>query len=840
VNVGVPAPAGRSPRRLVRRVSAVVLVATTVVSAIVVGGPATADWTATVAPGSSTVVAAATVDPGPTPTTTVVDGDDVVVSWPSSALSSGTAVTTYTVTRYDAAGAAQRALAGCSGTVTTTSCTETNVPEGRWTHAVTPHVAENWVGAEGSHSSPVTVDVTPPTNALSLSQITGGASYTSGQLWYRGATAGSFRLRNDVRDAGSGPASSTTRALGGDTSGWDHVPSTVSTRSGGGYVSAPFSWRAGTSSQPAVTVTGRDVAGNTRTLSVPTRVDDTGPTGGAISYPDGFTPSLIVGVTVQPVTDAGTGTTNGGGRWLEKSTATMNGSACGDFGPFQTVLLNPAIAPWVQDVPVTSGACHRFRYRTTDNVGNETVTTSPGIVKVRNYQALVAGTSDLTNYWRLSDSGTALTDTGPSKTDGTYVGGPVQNTPGAIIGDADTAVTLDGVDDAATAPRRIANDFSLEVWFRSAQGLGTSDRWQDGAGLLSADAPGVTHDFGVSLMADGRVAAGTGAPDVTAVSDPGYDDGQWHHVVVTREQFASTLVLYVDGIARASITGGGQALSASATLTLGAIRPGVGHFAGSLDEAATYSVVLTAAQVSTHYAVGRPPYGDTTSLSVSDGAAFLSLADGLQRREATVFYRGAQGGSLQLTQAIDKTGAGSSASSTSSALGGDSAGWLHSPATVSAPGGGPFTSNVFTWSAGTSTEPTVTLTGLDDAGRTALTHVTFQLDDAGPTGGEISYADGTTTSGTVDVTVMPVDDAGAGATRGGGRWLQRATASFDGDRCGTFTAYQDHVVNPAVAPAVQSVPVQPGTCASFRYRFTDNLGNQTITTSPSIVSAASG
>jgi hypothetical protein len=420
------------------------------------------------------------------------------------------------------------------------------------------------------------------------------------------------------------------------------------------------------------------------------------------------------------------------------------------------------------------------------------------------------------------------------------VGGPVQNTPGAIIGDADTAVTLDGVDDAATAPRRIANDFSLEVWFRSAQGLGTSDRWQDGAGLLSADAPGVTHDFGVSLMADGRVAAGTGAPDVTAVSDPGYDDGQWHHVVVTREQFASTLVLYVDGIARASITGGGQALSASATLTLGAIRPGVGHFAGSLDEAATYSVVLTAAQVSTHYAVGRPPYGDTTSLSVSDGAAFLSLADGLQRREATVFYRGAQGGSLQLTQAIDKTGAGSSASSTSSALGGDSAGWLHSPATVSAPAGGPFTSNVFTWSAGTSTEPTVTLTGLDDAGRTALTHVTFQLDDAGPTGGEISYADGTTTSGTVDVTVMPVDDAGAGATRGGGRWLQRATASFDGDRCGTFTAYQDHVVNPAVAPAVQSVPVQPGTCASFRYRFTDNLGNQTITTSPSIVSAASG
>jgi hypothetical protein len=614
----------------------------------------------------------------------------------------------------------------------------------------------------------------------------------------------------------------------------------VSTRGATGYVSAPFSWQAGTSSQPVVTVTGRDAAGNARTLSVTAQVDDVGPTGGAVSYPDGPTPSLTVGVTVQPVADAGTGVTNGGGRWLEKSSAPMDGSACGDFGPFQTALLNPVVAPRVQDVPVTSGSCHRFRYRTTDNVGNESVTTSTAVVKVRNYEALVAGTRDLTNYWRLSDSGTTLTDTGPAKTDGTYVGDPALDTPGAIIGDVDTAVTFDGVDDAATAPRRVANDFSLEVWFRSAQGLGSTDRWQDGAGLLSADAPGVTHDFGVSLMADGRVAAGTGAPDVTTFSGPGYDDGRWHHVVVTREQFASTLVLYVDGVARASVEGGGQALSASTTLTLGAIRPGVGHLAGSLDEAATYSVVLTPAQVATHHEVGRPPYGDTTTLDTTSGAAFLSLAGGVQPREATVYYRGARAGSLQFTQAVDRTGAGGTPSSTSSALGGDSAGWLHSPATVSAPAGGPFTSNAFTWSAGTTAEPTVTLTGLDDAGRTRETRVTFRLDDTGPTGGEISYADGTTTSGTVDVTVMPVSDAGAGATQGGGRWLQRATAPVDGDRCGTFTAWQDHVVNPAVAPAVQTVAVQPGTCASFRYRFTDNLGNETITTSPSIVRAVDG
>jgi hypothetical protein len=147
VNGTTATPARRRPPGRVRLVSAVALIAATVVSSIADGGPATADWTATVAPGGTTVAAAATVDPGPTPTATVVAGDDVVVTWPTSALSSGTAVSAYTVARYDAAGAGRGARAGCSGTVATTTCTETDVPEGRWTYAITPRFAGDWAGA---------------------------------------------------------------------------------------------------------------------------------------------------------------------------------------------------------------------------------------------------------------------------------------------------------------------------------------------------------------------------------------------------------------------------------------------------------------------------------------------------------------------------------------------------------------------------------------------------------------------------------------------------------------------------------------------------------------------
>lgn len=811
------------------------IAAASVVAGLLAGDGAEARWTAAVAPGGAGAASAATVGRGPTPTATVATRDDVTVTWAASALSTGTAVTAYTVARYDPSGAVQQVRNGCSGTITATTCTEADVPEGRWTYRVTPRFAERWVGAESAPSGTVVSDTTPPLNNFFVTQSTGAGYSPSGKLWYRGVAAGSFRLLNQMGDSGSGPASSTTGDLTGDTSGWSHVPSTVSTKTGSGYVSNPFSWTAGTTSAPTITVTGRDVAGNATVSTLTAQLDNTGPTGGAISYADGFTPSTSVPVTVQPIDDAGVGYTAGGGRWLEQSTAPLNGDACGAFGPFGTAVLNPAVAPQVQQVPVTSGLCYLFRYRITDNFGNESITTSSAIVKGRNYRALVTSTANLVDYWRLSDTGSTLDDIGPANADGTYQGNPTRIAPGALIGDPDGAVTFDGIDDAATAPRKLINDFSVELWFRSTQGLG-SGRWQDGAGLFSADVDGVRNDYGVSLLADGRVAAGTGAPDVTAVSASGLNDGAWHHVVVTRSQASGQVLLYVDGNPSASVTGGQQALDAATSVTIGAVRPGTGYFAGDLDEVSTYASVLSAGQVATHARAGRPAYGDRIGLVTTSGAAFL--ADAVTPQGArTVYYRGAAGGSLQLTQAIDKTGAGGSPSSTTSALTGDATGWQHTASTVSTPGGGPFTSSAFTWAPGTTALPGVVLTGRDDADRLRSTNLVFQVDDTGPTGGAISYADGPTTASTVDVTVQGIDDAGVGVTQGGGRYLQRATAPLNGDQCGTFAAYQDIVTNPAVAPAVQTVPLQAGTCSSYRYRFTDNLGNETVTTTTAVVRA---
>ncbi len=102
----------------------------------------------------------------------------------------------------------------------------------------------------------VKIDLTPPTNSLSLTNVGGGLYPTTGPLangatvYYRGAAAGSFTVRNAVADALSGPAESATSALTGSAGGWSHATSQVTTPAGGPYVSAPFSWNAGTSSSP--------------------------------------------------------------------------------------------------------------------------------------------------------------------------------------------------------------------------------------------------------------------------------------------------------------------------------------------------------------------------------------------------------------------------------------------------------------------------------------------------------------------------------------------------------------------------------------------------------------
>ncbi|WP_104196245.1 LamG domain-containing protein [Cryobacterium sp. M15] len=578
---------------------------TAMIAATLFPAPAAAFWSVTSTSSSAGAAATGAVNPGSTPAVTVSDRNTITISWDRTTLSNGAPVSGYRISRYDSANVPQQLLGNCTGTVTATECTEPGVPDGLWTYTVTPLFLTNWTGSPSSNSPGVRTDIAAPFNAISRTAVS-GASFLSGTtVFYRGIAAGSFRLSNAVTDAGSGAGSSTTGVLSGTTTGWAHTPSAVSSPSGGPFVSNLFSWAASTTTQPTIGIAGQDIAGNTIGSTLAFVLDNTGPTGGAITYANGYTSATTVPITLSPISDAGAGNTSGGSRYLQRATAILDGNVCGTFSSFTNHITNPLVSPEIQLVTVENGSCYQYRYLITDNLGNRTVTTSTASIKARNYETIIANTPGLLSHWRLADTTTVIDDIRPANNNGTYFNSPTQGVAGAIIGDANTAVTFDGANDYAQVTRQISNDFSIEFWFKSTQGRGTGNNWYDGAGLVDAELGGVANDFGIALMANGRVAAGTGNPDTTISSERGFNDGAWHHVVMTRTQTNGDVRLYVDGDLSATGTGSTRALASATTMSFGQINTGMNLFAGSLDEIATYTTILTPTQISNHNLSGR-------------------------------------------------------------------------------------------------------------------------------------------------------------------------------------------------------------------------------------------
>ena len=204
-------------------------------------------------------------------------------------------------------------------------------------------------------------------------------------------------------------------------------------------------------------------------------------------------------------------------------------------------------------------------------------------------------------YWRFNDLTTAvLADSSGNGNNGTYLGNPTLQVPGALVNDpANKAVSFDGIDDIGRVPDSatldVGSSFTLQGWVRRTSDAKTVTLFNKG-----------TNGFQLVIMSGasgGQVfLRKTNVSTIARSNNAVPADGLYHHIVATMNGNGSTAKIYVDGVLDTVIVSAVQTIQDTAFPLLfgsgGAVQ-------ADFDEFALYNGVLTATDVLEHYNAGR-------------------------------------------------------------------------------------------------------------------------------------------------------------------------------------------------------------------------------------------
>ncbi len=332
----------------------------------------------------------------------------------------------------------------------------------------------------------------------------------------------------------------------------------------------------------ALTAVARDAAGNSTVSAVVNVTVNNNP------------PPVISLVSVSGVSASGATTA-----W----TTNVPADTQVEYGPTgaygSSTILDPSlVVPHGQGLSsLTPGTLYHYRVKSREVAGalavsgDFTFTTLAG-----------ADPSQIANLRFDEGTGTTAADASGHGNAGTLMNGASW-----AAGHSGQAAALDGVNDYVRIPHAAALDafpLSASVWFKTSATLGVS-------GLLNKYVSGSYNGYQIFLNR-GRLCAWYLRNTSNYVYDggsctlatPGYNDGQWHHVVYVVDARGGRL--YVDGVQRASRpwTGLPGPPTTATEIHLGHYPGAPGttpYLAAAIDEMRIYSRALSASEVSKIY-----------------------------------------------------------------------------------------------------------------------------------------------------------------------------------------------------------------------------------------------
>jgi len=225
----------------------------------------------------------------------------------------------------------------------------------------------------------------PSTCAVSSIDEASAYAYSSGTtVYYNTASSGNFTVNASAVDSQSGiekvnfPA--TVSAGGDDTTS---------------AYSLQYTWATNDTFSDSANITCYNNAGGTDTGSFTVTRDVTDPSGGSVTYVDGYATSTTVAITAGDGSDAGAGLDTSS-RAMERQSATISSGSCGAYGEWSDVTGSLGGSyPNYTDATVEAGNCYKYRYKVSDKVSNEATYTSENEAKINDDPgSFSAGPSD--------------------------------------------------------------------------------------------------------------------------------------------------------------------------------------------------------------------------------------------------------------------------------------------------------------------------------------------------------------------------------------------------------------------------------------------------------------